>query len=150
VIAVLIKKAIAFIPKMILVGIILVLVPALGFQSCTVKRQVAEVAKARVAVDAAKVVNVANVETIDDLGARLRASIDGRRTDETAHKTAVDKWQVERELLEVLANETETIAVEVYRDPTCAELAKTSITNICPDFVNGMRQRADSLNASRN
>ena len=145
-----ILKVINFVPKAVYFGILVVVILALVFQSCTVKRQVAEVAKARVAVDQAKVTNVHNVGVIDDLIAKLRATVAGRQADEQAHKTAVDKWEVERDLLEVKANERETEAVEVYRDPECADLAKLNITYICPGFVDGMRERADSLNRNRN
>ena len=140
----------AFIPKPFLAGLVIALAIATGLQTCTVRKQAGEVAKARVAVDQAKDTNVHNVGVIDDLEAKLNAAVVDRIADEAAHKTAVDKWEVERELLEVRANEIETETVEVYRDPTCADLAKINITAICPAFVRGMRQRADRVNESRN
>lgn len=139
----------AFIPKQVLAGLVLALAIATGLQTCTVRKQAGEVAKARVAVDQAKSVNEANRNTIDELSAIVDAAVEGRRVDEVAHKSAVDKWVVERELLQALSNEIETVTIEVYRDPKCADLAKMDITNICPAFVSGMRQRADRINESR-
>lgn len=139
----------AFIPKPVLAGIVLALAIATGAQSCTIRKQAGEVAKAIVAVDQAKATNVTNSETILDLAVRLRDSVAGRTADETTHTIAVAQWTVERELLEARANEIHTDTIEVYQDPTCADLAKTNVTAICPDFVIGMRQRADRVNRVR-
>jgi hypothetical protein len=139
----------AFIPKPVLAGIVLALVIASAAQSCTIRKQAGEVAKATVAVAQAKTTNVANLETILDLSVRLRDSVDERTADEEAHTIAVAKWTVERELLETRANDIQTESIEVYRDPTCADLAKTNVTFICPDFVRGMRKRADRVNRVR-
>lgn len=140
----------AFIPKPVMAGLILALAIATGVQTCTVRKQAGEVAKARVAVDAAKTVNDHNLKNINNLAVRLDESVAGRIADETAHKTAVDKFEVDLELLEVRANDAERNQTQVYQDPTCADLAKINITAVCPAFVTGMRQRADSLNKNRN
>lgn len=139
----------AFFPKPVLAGLLIALSIATGLQSCTIRKQAGEVAKARVAVDQAKSINEANRTTIDELVAISDAAVEGRRANEVAHKSAVDKWVVERELLQALSNEIETVTIEVYRDPKCADLAKMDITNICPAFVSGMRQRADRINEGR-
>ena len=83
-----------------------------------------------------------------DLETELAESVSKWETDVAAHDKAVATWVVERELLEVRANEKETERVEVYRDPTCSDLAKINITAVCPAFVSGMRDRADSLNGN--
>ena len=139
----------AFIPKPVLAGIVLVLAIASVAQSCTIRKQAGEVAKAIVAVDQAKATNVTNSDTILDLAVRLRDSVSGRIADEENHTIAVAKWTVERELLETRANDIQTESIEVYRDPTCSDLAKTNVTLICPDFVRGMRKRADRVNRVR-
>lgn len=144
------SAVLAFIPKQVLAGLVIALAIATGLQTCTVRKQAGEVAKAQVAVAQAKTVNEANRDTIDQLTAISDAAVEGRRANEVAHKTAVDKWVVERELLQALSNEIETVTIEVYRDPKCADLAKMDITNICPAFVSGMRQRADRINEGRN
>jgi len=136
----------AFIPKPLMAGLILALAIATGLQTCTVRKQAGEVAKATAAVAQAKETNVTNVANIVDLETELAASVAKWETDVAAHNAALHKWEVERELIEARANEKETERIEVYRDPTCSDLAKINITAICPDFVSGMRQRADSLN----
>lgn len=136
----------AFIPKPLMAGLILALAIATGLQTCTVRKQAGEVAKATAAVAQAKETNTTNVANIVDLETELAASVAKWETDVAAHNAALNKWEVDRELLEARANEKETERIEVYRDPTCSDLAKINITAICPDFVSGMRQRADSLN----
>lgn len=140
----------AFIPKPLMAGLILALGIATVAQSCTIRDQAGEVAKAIVAVDQAKQVNGENLDTINDLGTRLTAAVEGRRADEARQVTAAHNWEVERETLKARANEIETETIEVYRDPTCSDLAKINITAICPAFVSGMRQRADRVNEGRN
>lgn len=129
-------------------GAIVVLVVLAGFQARTIKKQAGEVAKAVVAVAQAKETNETNVANIAALETSLVDAVAQWETDVAAHNQAVHKWEVERELLEVRANEKETERVEVYRDPTCSDLAKINITAICPAFVSGMRDRADSINGN--
>ena len=138
----------AFIPKPLMAGAIVVLVVLAGFQARTIKKQAGEVAKAVVAVAQAKETNETNVANIAALETSLVDAVAQWETDVAAHNQAVHKWEVERELLEVRANEKETERVEVYRDPTCSDLAKINITAICPAFVSGMRDRADSINGN--
>ena len=140
----------AFIPKPLMAGLIIALAIATGLQTCTVRKQAGEVAKAKVAVDQAKQVNTENLETIVDINERLTDAVEGRRADERRQVETAHKWEVEREQLNALANEIRTETVEVYRDPKCADLAKLDITNICPAYVSGMRQRADRINEGRN
>lgn len=140
----------AFIPKPVLAGAFLVTAIALGFTSCTVKKQAGEVAKARQAVDQAEQVNTENQATIDDLVERLNEAVTENEADEARHLTATHNWEVERAELRAAANEIRTETIEVYRDPTCADLAKINLTAICPAFVNGMRQRADRINENGN
>lgn len=130
-------------------GLILALAIGLGVQTCTVQKQAGEVAKAKVAVDQAEQVNTENLDTITDLETRLTDAVEGRRADEARQETAAQNWNVEREKLRAAANEIRTETIEVYRDPTCADLAKINVTAICPAFVSGMRQRADRVNEGR-
>ncbi len=139
----------AFIPKPVMAGLVLALAIATGVQSCTIRDQAGEVAKAIIAVDQAGQVNTENLVTINDVTARLTAAVEGRRADEARQVATAHKWEVERETLKGLANEIRTETLEVYRDPTCADLAKINITNVCPAFVTGMRQRADRINENR-
>ena len=128
-------------------GLIIALAIATGLQTCTVRKQAGEVAKARVAVDQAKEVNETNV-AIDDLEKSLTETVAKWETDVARQNAAALKWEVERELLEARANEKETERIEVFRDPTCSDLAKINITAICPAYVSGMRDRADSINGN--
>lgn len=129
-------------------GLIIALAIATGLQTCTVRKQAGEVAKARVAVDQAKEVNETNVVAIDDLEKSLTETVAKWETDVARQNAAALKWEVERELLEARANEKETERIEVFRDPTCSDLAKINITAICPAYVSGMRDRADSINGN--
>lgn len=138
----------AFIPKPLMAGLIIALAIATGLQTCTVRKQAGEVAKARVAVDQAKEVNETNVVAIDDLEKSLTETVAKWETDVARQNAAALKWEVERELLEARANEKETERIEVFRDPTCSDLAKINITAICPAYVSGMRDRADSINGN--
>lgn len=140
----------AFIPKPAMAGAIIILAIALGFTSCTVKRQAGEVAKATAAVAQAKETNDENLVTIKDITKKLADAVEGRRADEALQIATAHKWEVERGQLEARANEIQTESIEVYRDPTCSDLAKINIAAICPDLVFGMRQRADRVNESRN
>ena len=129
-------------------GLIIALAIATGLQTCTVRKQAGEVAKARVAVDQEKEVNETNVVAIDDLEKSLTETVAKWETDVARQNAAALKWEVERELLEARANEKETERIEVFRDPTCSDLAKINITAICPAYVSGMRDRADSINGN--
>lgn len=140
----------AFIPKPVLLGLVIALAVATGVQSCTVRKQAGEVAKARIAVDQAEQVNTENLATILDVTDLLKDAVEGWQTDKARQEATAHKWEVEREKLKARANEIRTETIEVYRNPTCADLAKTNITAICPAFVAGMRERADRVNESRN
>lgn len=140
----------AFIPKQVLAGVVIALLILAGYQTGTIKKQAGEVAKAIVAVAQAKQVNTENVATIEQVSEQLKDSVEGRRADEARQVATAHKWEVERETLKALANEIRVETMEVYRDPTCSDLAKLNITNVCPAFVSGMRQRADRINQSRN
>jgi hypothetical protein len=143
-----VNALLAFIPKPVLAGLVIALGIATGVQSCTVRKQAGEVAKARVAVDQAEQVNETNVANIVDLETQLNEVRAEWETDVATHDKALNEWNVERVRLEAEANEKEIERIEVFRDPTCSDLAKINITAICPDFVRGMRQRADSLNGN--
>jgi len=143
-----VNALLAFIPKPLMAGLIIALAIATGLQTCTVRKQAGEVAKARVAVDQAKEVNETNVVAIDDLEKSLTETVAKWETDVARQNAAALKWEVERELLEARANEKETERIEVFRDPTCSDLAKINITAICPAYVSGMRDRADSINGN--
>lgn len=136
----------AFVPKSLMAGLIIALAIATGLLASTVKNQAGEVAKAIVAVEAAEKVNETNVANIEELETQLNDVRGQWETDVAVHDTALTNWKVEREQLKARANDKEIERIEVFRDPTCSDLAKIDITAICPAYVSGMRQRADSLN----
>lgn len=140
----------AFVPKPVMAGLIIALGLATLAQSCTIRDQAGEVAKAIVAVDQAEQVNGENMDAINSLSVLLVDAVESRRADEARQVKTAHNWEVERETLKARANEIETETIEVYRDPTCSDLAKINITAICPAFVSGMRRRADRVNESRN
>ena len=140
----------AFVPKPVLLGLFIAAVLVAGLQSCRVDSLKDENAAYEVAVEQCAKTNAANKDAVAFLKLQNTQCLDQRREDETKVANQVAAWNAEKALLTEKAAEIEIRNVEVYRDPSCNELAQMDITNICPDFVNGMRNRAESYNRIRN
>lgn len=138
----------AFVPKPVLFGLLIAALIVSTLQSCRVDKLKTENALFEVAVEQCAKTNANNVTKFTELQMKNNACVEGRQADETQHASAVAAWNVDREKLKVLANEKQTEIVEVFREPDCAELAQLNINNICPAFVSGLRQRAESLNGN--
>ena len=142
--------ALAFVPKPVLLGVLIAFALIAGTKSCTVNKLQKENAAYVVAVEQCVKTNAQNKDAIEFLKLQNTQRLDGRREDETNVANQVAAWNAERALLTEKAAQVEIRNVEVFRDPDCSELAQMDITNICPDFVNRMRDRAESYNRIRN
>jgi len=140
----------AFIPKPVLAGVLIVSLSISSIQSCRVDNLKDENARYETAVSQCVKTNRQNKTSMDFFKLQNKQCLDGRRSDETVHANAVAAWAVERELLKVIADEKGNNIVEVFRDPDCADFAKINITDICPGMVDGLRRRAENHNRIRN
>lgn len=145
-----INALLAFIPKPVFAGLVVALVASTVIQSCRVDGLKTENAKYEAAVEQCATTNAQNRKAIDFFKLQNDQCLEGRREDETKLANAAAAWAAEKEVLIEKAENVEVRNVEVYREPSCAELAQMDITNVCPDFVNRMRQRAESYNRIRN
>jgi hypothetical protein len=136
----------AFIPKTVLAGLLIAFALAAGLQTWRVGNLKAENARYEIAVDQCEATNKRNVQAIEVIKLINTQCLDGRRSDETAHANAVAAWTIEKKFLQDKQNDKAENVVEVYRDPTCEDLAKLNISNVCPGLVNGLRRRAESHN----
>ena len=140
----------AFIPKPVMVGVIIVLALSLTWQTWRVNSLVTENAKYEVAVEQCAVTNAANKDVVEFLQLQQDQCLAGRQADETNLANQVAAWNAEKALLKEKADNVKAQSIEVYRDPDCAELAQLNITNVCPDFVDGLRKRSENYNGIRN
>jgi hypothetical protein len=144
------NAVLAFIPKPVFAGLVVALAASTLIQSCRVDDLKDENAKYEAAVEQCAKTNAQNKTVVDFLKLQNDQCLEGRREDETKLANAAAAWDAERQLLEEKAENVEVRNVEVYRDPSCAELAQMDITNVCPAFVERLRQRAESYNRVRN
>lgn len=140
----------AFIPKPVLLGFLIAFALLAGTKSCTVNKLQKENAAFEVAVEQCVKTNRANKRNIEFYKLQNDQCVDDRVADETNLANQVAAWNAEKKLLTERAAEIEVQNVEVYRAPSCSELAQMDITNICPAFVERMRGRAESYNGIRN
>ncbi len=140
----------AFVPKPILLALVIAFALIAGTKSCTVNKLQKENAAYETAVEQCAKTNAQNKDVVEFLKLQNTQCLDDRRADETNLANQVAAWNAEKALLTEKAAQIEIQNVEVFRDPDCSELAQMDITNICPDFVNRMRDRAESYNRIRN
>jgi hypothetical protein len=145
-----INAILAIFPKPVLAGLLIAALIVSTIQSCRVDNLKTENAAYEVAVKQCEKTNAQNKQAISTVKLINQQCLDERRADETTHANAVVAWKVEREMLESQANEKSRDIIEVFREPSCAELAILNITDVCPAMVDGLRERADRLNGIRN
>ena len=139
----------AFVPKPVLAGMALALLLFAVGQSCAIDRLKNDNAAYKVAVEQCVKTNRTNKTAVEFFKLQNTQCLDGRRADENNVANQTAAWAAERELLTEKAEAIEIHNVEVYREPSCAELAQMDITSVCPAFVNGLRRRAESYNRVR-
>lgn len=149
-IASVLKAVIDFVPKAVYFGLLIAALTLCTIQSCRVDDLKNENATFAAAVKQCEKTNSKNRTVVDFLKLQNSQCIDERKADETRLANAAAAWEAEKKLLQEKAENVEVQNVEVYRTPSCAELAQMDINNVCPDFVNRMRQRAESYNRVRN
>jgi len=142
--------ALAFVPKPVLLGFLIAFALIAGTKSCTVNKLQKENAAYVVAVEQCVKTNTQNKNAIRTIKLINEQCLDARRADETNVANQVAAWNAEKALLTEKAAQIEIRNVEVFRDPNCSELAQMDINNICPAFVERLRQRAESYNRIRN
>ena len=140
----------AFVPKPVLLAVLIAFALIAGTKSCTVNKLQKENASYVVAVEQCAKTNTKNKDVVTFLKLQNTQCLDERRADETNLANQVAAWNAEKVLLTEKAAQIEIQNVEVFRDPSCAELAQMDITNICPAFVDRLRDRAESYNRIRN
>lgn len=133
----------------ICIGAIAILVILLGWQTGRVNSLVEENAKYEVAVEQCAKTNEKNKGAIDFLKLQNDQCLADRVEDETRLANEVAAWNAEKALLIEKAENVKAKNIEVYRTPSCAELAQLDITAVCPDFADGLRKRAESYNRVR-
>lgn len=140
----------AFIPKPLLFWLSVVLLVLSVVNHFRINDLQAENARYETAVEQCAKTNRQNKQAIETVKLINQQCIADREADETRHANAVAAWNAEKKLLQEKADETAAQIVEVYRDPTCEELAKLNVTDVCPAFVDGLRRRAESNNRIQN
>lgn len=104
---------------------------------------------ARAEVQEAKGINDSNLEEIDILQADLKQCFDGRRVDEEANEETVKVLRAELEEEAARKREVRIIRKEIFRDPTCEDLAALDIGAACPGLAPSVRDRARSIQRGR-
>lgn len=145
-----INALLAFIPKPVFAGLVIALAASTLIQSCRVDGLQSENAKYEASIEQCAKTNRQNKDVVEFMKIQNDQCLAGRREDETRLANANAAWEAERQLLVEKADNAERTTVEVYRDPDCAELAQMDITNVCPGFVDGLRERAEGYNRIRN
>jgi len=108
-----------------------------------------ELREAHASVARAKNVNDDNKHLIAGFVESNAACFAGRRADADKFTVARAQWGMQRIALNATALEVRTNEIEVYRDPTCSELARVDVSLACPDLARGLRERSDRLNKIR-
>jgi len=142
--------AINFVPKTVYAGVVVLLFTLFSLNQCELGTLRTENAAYEVAVEQCEKTNRQNKDVVEFLKLQNSQCLDGRRADETNLANQVAAWNAEKALLIEKAENVEVQNVEVYRDPSCAELAQMDINNVCPAFVDRLRERAESYNGIRN
>ena len=146
-----VRNLINMVPATVYAGALLILITLFGFQSCALDRSKTELAQSEAALDTAVATNRRNSDAIETIKLINQQCIDDRRADETRHANARAAWAAERNELEVTANAAREIeTIEVYRTPSCVELAQLDINGVCPDLANSLRERTTRNNRIRN
>ena len=143
-------KAINFVPKTVYAVAVGFLFVLFCFQQFELKSLRAENARYEAAVEQCAKTNRQNKDVVKFLKLQNSQCLDARREDETRLANAAAAWEAERAALIERGQEVEIRNVEVYREPSCAELAQLDINAVCPDLANGLRRRAESYNRIRN
>ena len=120
------------------------------FNSWRLDDAMQELGKARAAVDRAEEINTQNGTVIADLSFRLDEIVQANAVEEAEFESARLDWSVQMERLRAQAQEVRVEEIEVYRDPTCADLAQLDVGASCPDLAKRLRVRTDSLDRIRN
>jgi len=144
------KKAIDFVPKGVYAGAVVLLFILYTINQLSLGKLRQENAAYEVAVEQCATTNSNNKTAIEFLKLQNTQCLDERRQDETTLANAAAAWDAEKAALLERGQEVEIRNVEVYREPSCAELAQLDINAVCPDLANGLRQRAESYNRVRN
>lgn len=142
-----ILKIINMVPATVYAGALAFTLLSLSLSLWSLDRAKDNLAIVRASLVTCAAVNDTNKKTINRFTVINNKCVADREADETRHTATVATWVMERELLEALANEERTIeTIEVYREPSCAELAKININDICPGLADSLRERSAGNN----
>lgn len=142
-IALILGKAMNFIPKPVYVGGIAALVILVVFQTWSLDRTRKELVQSKVDLAECVRVNDVNSITIGLLEEAGRDCVAGREADEQAFAKAAINWKEERFGLEEQSRKLQAERIEVYRDPNCAEFAKLNINDVCSGLGDSLRNQAE-------
>ena len=146
-----VRNLINMLPATFYAGALLISIVLFSFQSCALDDAKSDLAVANANLDTAVATNRRNSRAIDTIKLINEQCLDDRRADETRHANARAAWASERNTLEVEANAARQIeTIEVYRTPSCVELAQLDINDVCPDLANSLRERTARSNRIRN
>lgn len=143
-------KIIDFVPKAVYAGAVVLLFILFSINQLSLGKLRKENAAYEVAVEQCAKTNAQNKDVVEFLKLQNSQCLDARREDETRLANSAAAWEAERAALLERGQEVEIRNVEVYREPSCAELAQLDINAVCPDLANGLRRRAESYNRIRN
>ena len=138
------------VPPVAWLAIVAVLFSMFLFNSWRLDAAQKALGAAEVAVDRAEEINAANAVTMAEFQTANEQCIAGRQADEQKFSEARGDWRVEVERLAAQAQEVRVEEIEVYRDPTCADLAQLDVGASCPDLAARLRVRTESLDRIRN
>lgn len=136
----------AFIPKPVFAGLVIALMLAVALQTWRVGSLSTELGAARLSIEQCILTNTTNKATIAEFERANKACIAGREVDEILIQKLAAEWNIEKELLQEQARNAQAQSIEVWRDPSCAELGKLDVAAICPDYADQLRQRAEDYN----
>ncbi len=144
------NKVVGIVPPLVWASLTFTFLGMFLFNSWRLDDAYKALGAAKVAVDRAEEVNSKNALAMSGLKEANAACIAGRKADEAQFAAADTSWQVERERLNAAAQEVRTREIEIFRDPTCADLAQMDVGASCPELAQRLRVRTDSLDRIRN
>jgi hypothetical protein len=140
----LINRAAGFIPPLAYAAAVVLLMLGLGVQSKRPSGALTDAAESRAGLLTCSRVNVANLDTVEQLTGANAACLAGRRIDATRYAVAVAGWSETERRLNNEAEQLKKDRERIYENEECKTLRAVNISIICPAIADSLRDHADS------
>lgn len=97
-------------------------------------------------LEQAQAVADANLDAFNKVDALQKQCVAGRQADVQANKVTVDQLQSDLMTVSTRAQQVRVVRQEIFRDPTCKELAAIDVAAQCPAWANELRFSAQAIN----